>query len=143
VASGSPVQLAQARTEGTTSDLPKELQDFVKGSSNRTNQGGADAVLSALAALELHVDDGAIAYADARTGVDERVTALHLRLSFRGADQPLTASGRMTVRNEPFDFDGRLGLPSGKLAVELFCNGGHQVKIDEFSPQVKLPDLQG
>ena len=106
-----PTAIRVAQAGGGQGTLPKELQDFVQGSSNQPRAADVEAILSTLAALELYVEEGTVDYADARAAVRERVTGLDLRLSFRGATQPLTATGKMTLRNEPLDFEARVLSP--------------------------------
>jgi AsmA protein len=103
----APVQVAQAApAQPTRTDLPKEAQEFLRGSTR--SPGG---LLANLKALELRIEGGTLNYADARTATVERVTGIDARVSFRGLANPLAVTGQAVIRDEPVDLDIKIASP--------------------------------
>lgn len=103
------VQLAQATPAQSGRDLPKELQDFVRGSTG--GAAGTASVLGRLKAGDLRIEQGTIVISDARTGFSESISALDLRLSYRGLTNPVAFAAQGTLRDEAVDVEGKLASP--------------------------------
>ena len=115
VATGS-VQYAQARPAGTATDLPKELHEFVRGSSENATvrPGSANLIVG-----EIRIEDGTVEYADVPGGVVEQLTGVDLQIAYQGLATPLHATGRMVLRSEPIDVDVKIASPGRLAAREL------------------------
>ncbi len=111
-----PVRIAQARPAGTATDLPKELQEFVRGSSENATSQPAPAHLIV---GDILIEDGTVEYADTPGGIVEQVTAVDLKIANQGLAAPLHATGRLMVRSEPVDVDVKIASPSRLVAREL------------------------
>jgi len=101
----TPVRVAQA-PQSTRNDLPKEAQEFLRGSTR--SPGG---LLANLKAVELRIEGGTVNYADARSAAAERITGIDARVSFRGLANPLAITGQAVVRDEPVDLDIKIASP--------------------------------
>ena len=99
----SPVRFAQA---GPTSakDLPKELQDFVRGSTDSSGRAGGSSRKLGVSDLTLGnvaISDGTVRYRDARSGVDETISALNVQFALANLASPLTAKADLNWHGEP------------------------------------------
>lgn len=128
-AAPSAVRIAQATT-GTRTDLPKELQDFVKGSEQA--RAGSAGVLAKLASAELRIEGGTVDIRDRRVGTAERIDALDLRASYRGAGLPATLAGQALMRGAPVEFDVKVA------AFERLLDG----QTSKFDGVVSAPMLK-
>ena len=99
------IQLAQAGTTDPKA-LPKELQDFMRGSSDVTARGtGAGAQgksrIGDISLGNVSIVDGSIHYGDARTQLDETVTGINIQLALANIASPLDVQGDLNWRGEP------------------------------------------
>ncbi len=99
---GGPVRLAQAAT-GDTKTLPKELQDFMKGSSEPANRGLAPAGRSRVGDVSLgnvRIVDGIVHYRDQRSAVDETLSGVNAQFALANIASPLDIDGSFDWRGE-------------------------------------------
>jgi AsmA protein len=115
-ADDGPVRLAQARPAGTATDLPKELHEFVRGSSENATARPPPA---RLIVGDILIQDGTVDYADGLAGVAEQLTGVDLKIAYQGLAAPLQATGRLLVRSEPVDVDVKIASPGLLAAREL------------------------
>ncbi|MBX9927120.1 MAG: AsmA family protein, partial [Hyphomicrobiaceae bacterium] len=116
-ASARGVTVAQAGPAKT--GLPEAVKDFIDNASNPDNPSpSASAKLAALDDLTLgdvRIERGTIHYADARSGVDEVVTAIDADLSLTALQNPLESTGTLTWNGQPVGFDLKLASPRALL----------------------------
>lgn len=98
------VRLAQALAPGQSGDsktLPKELQDFMRGSSDGTERPSPKSRIGDISLGNVSVVDGIVRYRDARAAVDETITALNTRLSLANIASPLDVQSDFSWHSEP------------------------------------------
>ncbi len=106
----SPVRLAQANPQNLPQTLPKELQDFVKGSTDTPQPGERPlasslppgrARISDVTLANVGIVDGTVHYRDVRSAVDETISGLNATLSLANIASPLEVKGTLVWRQEP------------------------------------------
>ena len=131
----APVRYAQA---GPTSakDLPKELQDFVRGSTDAAGRAtGAQRKLglSDLTLGNVAISDGTVRYRDARSGVDETVSALNVQFALANLASPLTAKGDLNWHGEPVQLTAQISpvraLLEGRPVQAQIAAGAAPLKV--------------
>jgi AsmA protein len=115
------VQYAQAGgLRPQSSQMPKELKDFVKEASpdsvEASTSRGPLAALEALSLEDVRIEGGSIRYADARSGLSESVETIDARIGLPNIASALDIKGSLVWRAEPIAFDSRLTSP--KLLAE-------------------------
>jgi AsmA protein len=90
--------------------LPKDLQDFVKGAadgSDKPANRSASKSLDNLTLSDVRIEDGSLQYTDERSGAVEAVTGLNVTLTAKSLAAPIEALGRLTWAGETVDFNAR------------------------------------
>ena len=99
------VRLAQAATSDAKSlpkeSLPKELQDFMRGSSGTTAPAPGKSRIGDVSLGNVSIVDGTVRYIDARSAIDETVSALNAQLSLANIASPLDVRSDFQWRREP------------------------------------------
>jgi AsmA protein len=111
-----PVRLAQADS-GRLSDFSSGLE-LAGGAEPQTGAAKKTAGLSDVSLGDIRIENGAVVYADARTGVDRRIEAINAQADLAAIAQPLNAKGSFVWASERIDFDGTLTSPSDLIAEE-------------------------
>lgn len=99
---GSGIRLAQATT-GDAKSLPKELQDFMKGSSEPANRSLTPAARSRVSDVSLgnvRIVDGVIHYRDQRSAIDETLSRINAQFALANIASPLDIDGSFTWHGE-------------------------------------------
>jgi AsmA protein len=108
-------QVTSGGNRNQPTQLPRELNDFVKSASPDSREAtvskGPLAALEDLVLGDARIEQGTIRYTDERTGVAEEVTALDLNLALDSIQSPLDAKGSLIWRAEPVAFEARLLSP--------------------------------
>ena len=118
----------QQGTQGTGSaqPIPPELQDFLRNSSQPSQQSEPDSATSTSARPrrqsvqdftlgDVRIDNGTVRYIDERSGMSEEVRAINARLTGTSLTQPIEARGDLALRGDKIDFDGRISSPKALL----------------------------
>ena len=106
-ATPGPIRLAQVSAPGQ-GGIPKDLQDFVKGSTDATARAANKSRIGDISLGNVSVIDGSVRYRDARVGVDETVSALNVQASLANIASPLDLDSDFTWRNEPVKVRGQI-----------------------------------
>lgn len=107
---GGPIKLAQAAT-GDPKALPKDLQDFMKGSSDPNNRGLAPAARSRVGDVSLgnvRIVDGIIHYRDQRSAIDETLSGVNAQFALANIASPLDIDGSFTWHGEDVQMKGQI-----------------------------------
>lgn len=94
------VRLAQAAT-GDAKSLPKELQDFMRGSSGTGAPAAGKSRIGDVSLGNVSIVDGSVRYIDARSAIDETVSAVNAQLSLANIASPLDVRSDFQWRREP------------------------------------------
>lgn len=110
-----PVRYAQASKPGTVSP---ELADFLANASKDAKIVPTQATrtrVGEIAIGEVRVANGTVRYSDARSGVQEILSAIDLSITGRSLSQPMTANGGANWRNAQVKLEGRLASPAALM----------------------------
>ena len=115
--------------------------------AGRPNWGlpGADASRRAGSFGDLRIEDGTIAYEDARLGLGERVAGVNARLSWPNLVQPASLNARAVWRGTPFELnasaDAPLALGSGGTSPARLTIGSTLLKASFNGRASLMPSL--
>lgn len=107
----APIRLAQASVPGQSSSrsgIPKELQDFARGSTDTAARPAAKSRIGDISLGNVSVTDGSVRYRDARGSFDETVSSLNLQASLANIASPLDLDSDFTWRNETVKVKGQI-----------------------------------
>lgn len=106
------VQLAQASKNTKTDELPPELKDFVRNSSNPTKAGeivgGALKDLDKLVLADTSIEGGILRYSDLRSGGRHEVRAIDAEVGLKSLASPLDIKGKLDWHGEQLRIEARL-----------------------------------
>lgn len=119
-AAAGPVRYAQAPAprQGSRSDVPADLADFIANSSKDAKVVQAPVGrtrTSALAIGEANVRNATVRYSDARTGAAETATNIDLDVAGSSLAEPIEARGGGHWRGERIGIEGRVQSPAALL----------------------------
>lgn len=121
-ASASPlqsVQVAQAGPAAGPSNLPDTVKDFVENASNpdspSPSQSAKLAALEDLTLGDVRIERGTVHYLDARSGIDETVTAIDASATLTALQNPLDGEGSFNWNGQPVGFDVSVASPRAVL----------------------------
>lgn len=101
------IRLAEAG--GDAKSLPKELQDFMRGSSDAAARGSKPkSRIGDISLGNVSIVDGTVRYRDARTTMDQTVSALNVQLALLNIASPLDIVGDFSWHNEPVQVSAQL-----------------------------------
>ncbi|MGE0626518.1 MAG: AsmA family protein [Hyphomicrobiaceae bacterium] len=139
LASPPRIRLAQAGQGKSGNELPTELKEFLRNSTNApypaANSGSAPRRSQGQSAevniSELRIVNGTIRYQDDRNGHRDEVKALDTSVQLGSLAGPLSAQGQFLLHNQPVGFQARLNSPvtlaehrTARLALQLAAAGG-------------------